>query len=110
MDDLMLSVEAERLGMPRVALARPRGYLNAITCDQPDSIWVKTQRDDRRHTRQMIELIALEQRSRMGLPPRREAAMRALRSTLYNTPAPDSAGIAFAGNIRKRSRPSRLVS
>ncbi len=69
-DDLMLSLAAERNGVCRVALARPGGYLRAIPIDQRESLSARAVDDDRRHVRYMNELIDLERRSPRGLPPR----------------------------------------
>ena len=93
-DDLMASLDAERLQIPRVAIAREPKFLVPLAEDQADSLWVAARRDDTRQTMYMRELLMLEAKSRLGLPPRP-----------HSTPAPSSAGIAPARNMRKSSRP-----
>ena len=83
-DDLMLSLAAERSGMPRIALARPPGFARAIALGQPDSLSVRVAHDDRRHVRYVNELLELERRSPRGLPPRPGAP----RPTAPRRPSP----------------------
>lgn len=70
MDDLMLAIEAEKHHVSRYAIARPPRFLRAIEQDQSDSLWMRTQADDARQTARMLELIAMEERSPLGFPPR----------------------------------------
>lgn len=66
MDDLMLAIEAERHGVPRIAIRRPRRSLVPIRQDQPDSLWVRTLADDSRHSAQLVELQTLMGRIKPG--------------------------------------------
>jgi len=59
MDDINLAIEAQRRGLPRIAIARAAGWLRALAEEQPDSIWTRTLADDSAHTRRMRELLAL---------------------------------------------------
>ena len=63
MDDLMLALEAERRGIPRIALRRHRWYLRAIATDQPDSIYRRVRQDETRHAPYLAELMRLLGRS-----------------------------------------------
>ncbi len=62
MDDLMLAIEAERLGIRRVALARPRRSVTGLAIDQSDSLWRRTVQDSTRHSEQLAELMRLSGR------------------------------------------------
>lgn len=44
--DLMVAIDAHRVGLPRIALARNRLYLKAIAQSQEDSLYLRQQRDD----------------------------------------------------------------
>jgi hypothetical protein len=70
LDDLMVALAAERREIPRVAIARPPRYLDAHAEQQSDSLWQRVQRDERRQVRMMGQLLAMERKSRLGLPPR----------------------------------------
>jgi hypothetical protein len=63
MDDLMMAIEAEARGVPRVAVARPRGSLTALGRHQPDSIYAKVRQDDSAQTEQMQRLLHLTRRN-----------------------------------------------
>jgi hypothetical protein len=64
MDDLMLAIEAQRQGIPRIAISRRRHSLMPIHEAQPDSLWVRTVADDSRQSAQLAELHQLLGRSR----------------------------------------------
>lgn len=59
MDDLMLAIEAERLGLPRIAVRRPRNSAVPLHPDEPDSLWEKAKLDDSRQTLQLRTLMRL---------------------------------------------------
>ena len=59
MDDLLLAIEAQKRGLPRVAVARPEGWLKPLEQDQPDSLWTRTQKDDAEQSRRMRALLSL---------------------------------------------------
>ncbi|HMK88344.1 MAG TPA: glycosyltransferase family A protein [Methylocystis sp.] len=59
MDDILLSIEAQKRSIPRVAVRRPAGWLRAQAENQPDSLWEKTKRDDRVQSEQMRFLLKL---------------------------------------------------
>lgn len=59
MSDLMIAIEAERQGLPRLVVARPRRALVPIRESQEDSLWARTKADDSRHTEQLKELLCL---------------------------------------------------
>jgi hypothetical protein len=61
MDDLMFAIEAERRGLPRVAVARPKESISAIAVNQDDSLWRIAMNDSTRHTEQVRLLLALKQ-------------------------------------------------
>lgn len=49
-DDLLLSIEAVKRELPRIAIRRPPGFLRALEEDQPDSIYQQITADDTRQT------------------------------------------------------------
>jgi len=59
MEDLMIAVEAERLGLPRISLARPSNSLVAIHEAQPDSLFTQLRLDDRSHSAVLAQLRTL---------------------------------------------------
>lgn len=59
MDDLMVAIEAERLHLPRIAIARPLKSIEAISTNQDDSLWRVALTDDTRHTEQLHRLLEL---------------------------------------------------
>ena len=59
MNDITIAIEAQRRGLPRVAVARAMGWLKPYEQGQADSIWLKTSRDDSEHSRRMRALIGL---------------------------------------------------
>jgi len=59
MNDLRIAIEAQKRGLPRIAVARPAKWLTALAEGQTDSLWRKTQRDDTEHSRRMRALLNL---------------------------------------------------
>jgi hypothetical protein len=45
MNDFMVAVEAHRMGLPRVVMRRPKGYLKPVAELQDDSLWAAHLRD-----------------------------------------------------------------
>lgn len=59
MDDIIVATEAQKRGLPRVAVSRPARWLRPYEQDQPDSLWNRTQRDDTEQSRLMRALLGL---------------------------------------------------
>jgi hypothetical protein len=59
MDDIVVATEAQRRGLPRIAVARAAGWLMAQTEPQSDSLWAKAVIDDSEHSRRMRALLSL---------------------------------------------------
>ena len=59
MDDIVAAIEAQRRGLPRIAVARPAGWMKVLARRQPDSLWMKAQMDDTEHSRRMRALLGL---------------------------------------------------
>ena len=59
MADIMIAIDAQRRGLPRIALARPVNWLMAYAERQQDSMWTKTLADDSEQSRQMRALLSL---------------------------------------------------
>lgn len=59
MDDIIVATEAQRRGLPRVAMARAAGWLKAHAESQPDSLWARTKADDTEQSRRMRALLGL---------------------------------------------------
>ncbi len=59
MDDLSVAAEAQRRGLPLVAMARAPQWLKPYAENQPDSLWAKALIDDIEQTRRMRELLGL---------------------------------------------------
>jgi hypothetical protein len=55
--DIQLAIEAQKRGIRRICIKRPRGWLSPLTEDQPDSCWTKTKADPSRQTSLMRSLI-----------------------------------------------------
>lgn len=55
MEDLMLAIEAQRRGIPRIAIHRRKHSLLPIREAQPDSLWARALADDSRHSAQLAE-------------------------------------------------------
>jgi hypothetical protein len=51
MADIIVAIQAQRRGLPRIAVARPTGWLKPLTEHQSDSLWSKTFMDDSEQTR-----------------------------------------------------------
>lgn len=58
-NDLMLAIEAERRGLPRIVLPRAAGWLEPIAELQPDSVFAGALRDERAQSRLLATLIGL---------------------------------------------------
>ena len=59
MDDIIVATEAQRRGLPRIAVARAAGWLKPHAEPQPDNIWAKTLIDDSEQSRRMRALLGL---------------------------------------------------
>jgi hypothetical protein len=59
MNDIEVAIEAQRRGLPRIAVARAAGWLKAHAECQPDSTWAKTVVDDSKQSRRMRALFGL---------------------------------------------------
>jgi hypothetical protein len=58
MDDIVMAIEAQRRGLPRIVLARKEGWLNAYAENQADSLWVRAKADPSEQARLMRALLA----------------------------------------------------
>lgn len=80
MDDILLAIEAERRGLPRIALPRPARWLTPIGGVQADSAYARMLKDDSAHTaaaRRLIASMAETARS----PRRRAGALAAAKAS-----------------------------
>jgi hypothetical protein len=59
MDDIDVAIEAQRRGLPRIAVARAAGWLMPCAEHQPDSLWARTLIDDSEQSRRMRTLLSL---------------------------------------------------
>lgn len=59
MEDINLAIEAQRRGLHRVAIARPRHWLVPYEHNQPDSLWVKLNENDTEQTKLMRMLMRM---------------------------------------------------
>jgi hypothetical protein len=59
MDDLFVSIEAERRGLRRIAIRRPQRSIVALATKQADSLALSASRDNTRHTEQLRVLLRL---------------------------------------------------
>lgn len=59
MDDIMIAIEAQKRGFPRIAIARPGSWLKPYAENQDDSLWVRTQKDDTAQSEAMRTLLSL---------------------------------------------------
>lgn len=59
MDDIIVAIQAQKRGLPRIALAREALWLKPYTEWQEDSLWLQALRDDTQQTRRMHELLSL---------------------------------------------------
>jgi hypothetical protein len=53
MDDLFMAIEAEKRGLPRIAISRRNNWLRPYSECQPDSLWRKTLDNDAEQTQLM---------------------------------------------------------
>jgi hypothetical protein len=61
MDDIVVAIEAERRGLPRIALRRAAGWLPRHPKPQLESLWAKTLQDDSRQTTLLAQLVLLSE-------------------------------------------------
>ncbi len=59
MDDIVVAMEAQRRGLPRIIVARQANWMKVLGMRQPDSLWLRTQKDDAEQRRRMRALLAL---------------------------------------------------
>jgi len=59
MDDIVVATEAQRRGLPRIAVSRPAGWLQPYAEAQSDSLWMQAKTDDTEHSRRMRALLGL---------------------------------------------------
>lgn len=59
MDDIIVAIEGQRRGLPRMAVPRSAGWLKPYAESQPDSLWNKTLTDDSEQSRRMRALLGL---------------------------------------------------
>jgi len=59
MDDVAIAIDAQRQGLPRIAIARPAGWLRPGAESQSDSLWNRILIDDSEHSRRMRTLLGL---------------------------------------------------
>jgi len=59
MDDIFIAIEAQKLGLPRISIPRPQGWLKPYAENQEDSLWVRTQKDDKAQSEAMRTLLRL---------------------------------------------------
>lgn len=59
MNDITIAVEAQRRGLPRIAIAREANWLQAYAQEQADSLWARTVKDDTEQSRRMRALLGL---------------------------------------------------
>jgi hypothetical protein len=59
MDDIDVAIEAQRRGLPRIAIARAAGWLKACAEPQAGSLWARTLKDDSEHSCRMRTLLSL---------------------------------------------------
>jgi hypothetical protein len=59
MDDIVVAIEAQKRGLPRIAVTRPAGWLKVQPYKQDDNLWARTRRDDSEQSRRMRTLLSL---------------------------------------------------
>ena len=59
MDDIVVAMEAQRRGLPRIAVGRQANWMKVLGMRQPDSLWLKAQQNDAEQSRRMRTLLAL---------------------------------------------------
>ena len=63
-DDIILAIEAERRGLPRIALRRRAGWLARHPKPQITSLWAETEKNDSVETHLLAQLLRLRSASR----------------------------------------------
>ena len=66
MDDIILAIEAERRGLPRIALRRSAGWLPRHPKPQIESLWEQAVQNDATQTSLLAKLVLLKQRNHCG--------------------------------------------
>lgn len=59
MDDIVLSIEAEKRGLPRIIVPREKNWLQPLAEDQDDSLYRRMRADDSEQSRRMRLLLSL---------------------------------------------------
>ena len=59
MDDIIVAIEAQKRGLPRIVVARQKDWMRPYAMHQDDSLWVKTMKDDSEQSRRMRLLLSL---------------------------------------------------
>ena len=59
MDDIVVAIEAQKRGLPRIIAARQWDWVRPFATNQADSLWVKTMKDDSEHSKRMRILLGL---------------------------------------------------
>jgi hypothetical protein len=59
LDDIVMAIEAQKRLLPRIAIARPAGWLKPYATCQSDSLWRKTLENDAPHTELMQSLLSM---------------------------------------------------
>ena len=62
MDDIVLAIEAQRRGLPRIALRRSAGWLAKHPKPQMWNLWADVLKDDSRETKLLAQLVSLSER------------------------------------------------
>ena len=58
MADINIAIEAQRRGIPRIAVARPANWLRPLEQDQANSLWLQAKKDDRVQSSLMRKILA----------------------------------------------------
>jgi hypothetical protein len=64
MDDLYLSIEAQKKLIPRIIVRRPKNWLKDNSMNQEDSLWIRTKKEHTFQSEQMNFLLSLYQNSK----------------------------------------------
>jgi len=59
MDDIVMALEAQKRGLPRIIVEREQGWLRPLAENQDDSLWRKMRADDSEQSRRMRLLLSL---------------------------------------------------
>lgn len=59
MDDIVVALQAQKRGLPRMVIARPLEWLTSMSQGQTDNLWTQTKKDHTVQSRRMRELMAL---------------------------------------------------